>query len=131
MGKEAKRNTRKNEVLEKVMEFLRKEYGTDVEKVSTSEAMMPAVDENGNEFYYVMKISVPRGSRNGSGGYTDYNGYEAAKEYKELCADKEADREVKAERKALAEAEKQRKRDAKKTIKELNQKGLKKIITEE
>lgn len=131
MGKEARRNTRKNEVLEKVMEFLRKEYQTDVEKVSTSEAMMPAVDEDGNEFYYVMKISVPRGTRSTSEqGYTPYNGYAAAQEYADECADKEANKKVKAEKKAIAEAAKERKREAKKSIRELNKKGLDKLIHE-
>ena len=127
MGKESSRNTQKNEVLERVMNFLRMEYQTDVEKVDTSEAMMPAVDKDGNEFYYKIAITVPRGKRNPEGGYTDYNGYEEAKVYKEICADNAA---IKKQKKENEAAEKQRKRDAKKTIRELNAKGLKKMIVE-
>lgn len=131
MGKESKRNAQKNEVLEKVMAFLRKEYQTDVEKTDTSEAMMPAVDDEGNEFYFQIKITVPRGRRNIiDAKYTPYDGYAAAKAYAEDQADKQAEKEVQAERKAREEAEKQRKRDAKKTVRELNKKGLNNMIHE-
>lgn len=130
MGKEAKLNTKKNEVLERVMDYLRKAYETDVEKVGTSEAMMPAVDENGNEFYYKIQISVPRGTRNANGTYNPYNGYDEATEWKEKVADDEAKRAVKEQKKAEAIAKREALRQAKQTVKELNKKGLNKMIKE-
>lgn len=128
MGIESRRNDKKNAVLEKVMQFLSKEYDADVKKVGTSAAMMPAVDEDGEEFYYKIQISVPRGARNGEGDYTPYNGYEAAEEYAADVADKQAKREIREKKKAAAIAAAEAKRAAKATIKELNTIGLKKMI---
>ena len=102
MGKEANRNDMKNEVLSNVMAFLREKYETDVLPVGTSEIMMPGVDKDGNEFYYVVKISVPRGTRNKNGGYKAYNGYDAAEAYKTDC-------EIDAQEKALKAANRERK----------------------
>ena len=130
MGIESRRNNKKNAVLERVMEFLSKEYDTDVLKVGTSAAMMPAVDEDGEEFYYKIQISVPRGARKGDGDYTPYDGYDAAKEYAETVADKQAKREVREQKKAAAIAAAEAKRAAKATIKDLNKIGLKKMIAE-
>lgn len=130
MGKEITRNNQKNAVLEDVMQYLREKYETDVEKVSTSEAMMPAVDDDGNEFYFLIKISVPRGKRNGEGSYEAYNGYDAAKLYKEDVEIKEAEKEAAEKKKEAEKKEKQRKKDAKKVIKDLNKKGLDALIHE-
>ena len=131
MGKEINRNNQKNAVLENVMQFLRDTYDTDVEKVSTSEAMMPAVDEDGNEFYFLIKISVPRGKRNGEGSYEEYNGYRAAEDYAEDMKAKAAEKQAAADKKKAEKKEKQRKKDAKKLVNELNKKGLKNLIHEE
>ena len=130
MGKEITRNNQKNAVLEDVMQYLREKYETDVEKVSTSEAMMPAVDDDGNEFYFLIKISVPRGKRNGEGSYEAYNGYDAAKLYTEDVEIKEAEKEAAEKKKEAEKKEKQRKKDAKKVIKDLNKKGLDALIHE-
>lgn len=131
MGKELKRNEQKNAILDDVMNYLRNKYETDVEKVSTSEAMMPAVDEEGNEFYYVIKISVPRGKRNGEGSYEAYDGYAAAAEYRDAVETRNAEKAASAAKKEAAAKEKQRKRDAKKVVKELNKKGLDAMIHED
>lgn len=131
MGKEISRNNMKNEVLEQVMQLMREHFETDVLKVGASEAMMPAVDADGNEFYYTIKITAPRGTRKvAEKGYTPYDGYAAAKEYAEICADKEAEKQVNNERKAYEQAQKEAKRAAKKVVKDLNQKGLSKMIKE-
>lgn len=131
MGKEITRNNQKNNVLEEVMQFLRDKYETDVEKVSTSEAMMPAVDDDGNEFYFLIKVSVPRGKRNGEGSYEAYDGYAAAEAYADDVKAKEAEKEAVEQKKENEKKEKQRKKDAKKLVNELNKKGLKNLIHEE
>lgn len=129
MGKEAKRDAQKNELLALVQQVISEKLNIDALRVGTSELSFPAVDDEGNEFYFNVKISVPRGKRNGN-GYTPYNGYDAAKEYKEdqeITAAKKAASEAK---KAAAEKERERKREAKKVVKELNEKGLDKMIHE-
>ena len=114
MGKEAIRNEMKNEVLSNIAKFLREHYETEVEKVSTSEIMMPGIDKDGNEFYYVVKVTIPRGKRNGNGGYTEYNGYDAAETYKRDC-------EIEAQEKALKAANKEREAKLKAAKKEAKQ----------
>ena len=104
MGKEASRNEMKNVLLSDVQSILSERLDSDVLRVGPSEIAIPATDKDGNEFFYLVKISIPRGTRNGEGGYTEYDGY------------------------AAAEKEKERKREAKKVVKELNQKGLKGMI---
>ena len=128
MGKEIQRNNQKNAVLDDVAKYLSEKYDTDVQRVSTSEVMMPAVDDDGNEFYYIIKISVPRGKRNGEGSYEPYNGYEAAQEYQELMEMKEEEKRTAAAAKADKEKQKQRKKEAKKIIKALNTEGFKALI---
>lgn len=131
MGKEATRNTLKNNVLENVMQYLRNKYDTDVEKVSTSECMMPAVDDEGNEFYYMIKITVPRGHRNNDGTYAPYDGYAAAQQYALDIAAANAEKAAKQKEKERVAKEKERKKAAKALVKKLNTDGLDAIIHEE
>ena len=103
----------------------------DVLPVSASELAIPVVDSEGNEKFALIKVSIPRGSRNGNGGYDEYDGYAAAEEWKMVLADradKAAARKEKAER---AEKERERKREAKKVIKKLNKDGLDAMIHSE
>ena len=98
--------------------------------VSASELAMPVVDAEGNEKFALIKVSIPRGSRNGDGGYDAYDGYAAAEDWKLVLADK-ADKEAKRKEKAeRAEREKERKRNARKVVKNLNEKGLDAMIHE-
>lgn len=102
----------------------------DVLPVSASELAIPVVDSEGNEKFAVIKISIPRGSRNGNGGYDEYDGYAAAEDWKLVLAEranKATSRKEKAER---AEKEKERKRAAKKVVHDLNVKGFKALVTE-
>lgn len=111
----------RNECLELLHETLDSKYGCDVLPVSASEIALPVVDAEGNEKWILIKVSIPRGTRNGSGGYDPYDGYAVAEDYAEDCkekAQKKADAEAKkqakiakdeqkrAEKKALAEANK-------------------------
>ena len=103
---------------------------SDILPISASELALPIVDSEGNEKFAVIKVSIPRGERDGNGGYIPFDGYAAAENWElELAkrADKAAKRKEKAER---AEKEKERKRAAKKVIKDLNAKGFKALVTE-
>jgi hypothetical protein len=128
MGKEANRNEMKNALLSDVQSILSERLNSDVLRVGSSEIAIPAVDKDGNEFFYLVKISIPRGTRNGEGGYTEYDAYAAADDYKFDLEEKAAKKAASEAKKAAAEKERERKREAKKVVKELNQKGLKGMI---
>ncbi len=128
MGKEAKRNDQKNQLLVDFQNFMIEKYNIDVLRVGPSELAVPAVDDEGNEYFNLLKLSVPRGTRNGEGGYTPYDGYAAAEDYKFELEEKAAKKAASEAKKVAAEKEKERKREAKKVVKELNQKGLKGMI---
>ena len=75
-------------------------------------------------------VLIPRGERDGNGGYIPFDGYAAAEDWKLVLADradKAAKRKEKAER---VEKEKERKRVAKQTIKKLNTVGFKALVSQ-
>ena len=93
----------------------------DVLRVGANEIAFPTLDAENNETWIVFKVSVPRGTRNGEGGYDPYDAYTIAEDYALDCqekAQKKAETEAKkqakiardekkrAEKKALAEANK-------------------------
>ena len=118
----------RNDVLAVITAALSEHYDADVMDVSASELAMPVVDAEGNEKFALIKVSIPRGSRNGDGGYDAYDGYAAHDDWEIVKADK-ADKAAKRKEKAEREAaEKERKRAAKKTIKKLNTEGLQAMI---
>ena len=121
----------RNDFISNISEFIENWRGADVLQVSASEITIPVVDEEGNEKFVLIKISVPRGTRNGNGTYTPYDGYAAAEDYKLDLADKADKKRAREEKKEREIKEKERKRKAKETIKELNEKGLNKMIHEE
>ena len=131
MGKEMKRTEQRDEILEKVRQFLMKEYETDVLYVGTGEIMMPAVDSKKEEFYFTFKATIPRGKRNGNGGYIPYSGYDAAEEWDGVLEKRADDARARAEKKEHEAKEKERKAAAKKVVRDLNKKGLDKMIHEE
>ena len=130
MSKAALETAIRNDILSAMTTFLSEHFDADVMDVSASELVMPVVDAEGNEKFALIKVSIPRGSRNGDGGYDAYDGYAAHEEWeldKADKADKAAKRKEKAER---AEKEKERKRQAKQTIKKLNTVGFKALVSE-
>ena len=121
----------RNRILSAITTTLSDLYDTDVMPVSASELTIPVVDSEGNEKFALIKVSIPRGTRNGDGGYDAYDGYAAAEDWKLVLADradKAAARKEKAER---AEKEKERKRNARKVVKDLNEKGLDAMVHED
>ena len=130
MSKAALETSIRNDILTALTAFLSEHFDTDVMDVSASELTMPVVDAEGNEKFALIKVSIPRGSRNGDGGYDPYDGYAAHEDWeleKADKADKAAKRKEKNER---AEKEKERKRVARKVVKDLNTKGFKALVTE-
>lgn len=73
---------------------------TEVVQVGSGKLALPVVDEEGNEKWVLLTVSVPKGTRDGD----EYDGYAEAQYYRDLTAEKE-------ERKQAREAEKKRKAD--------------------
>ena len=110
----------RNDLLAAIAEVLSKKLDTDVMPVSASELAIPVLDAEGNEKYALVKVSIPRGTRNGNGGYDAYNGYSAAEDYKAELEKRKARKIASAQRKADKEAERARKREAKQVKKAIN-----------
>lgn len=111
----------RNTYLDLVRSMITEQVQTDALTVSASELAIPCLDEEGNEKFVLIKVSIPRGTRNGAGGYDPYDGYAIAEDYALDCEEKaqkkadaeakkqkkiEHDQKVRAEKKALAEANK-------------------------
>ena len=96
-------NALRSEVLQVIVNALEAHFDASVITVGSGEISIPVVDAEGNEKYPKIKVSIPRGTRNGEGGYIPYDGYEAAEEYKE---EKESKAQERAVKKAMKEAEK-------------------------
>ena len=131
MGKEMKRTEQRDEILEKVRQFLMNEYQTDVLYTGSGELMMPSKDDNQEEFYFTFKASIPRGRRLDKGeGYAPYDGYAAAEEWQGVLDGRADKARARQEKKELAEKERQRKIAAKQIVKKLNEVGLDGMIHE-
>ena len=99
-------NELRKSILDTIAEALGEAFDTEVLVTGTGELVIPVVDAEGNEKYGKIKVSIPRGTRDGDGGYIPYNGYDAATDYADEKASKEQERAVK---KAMKEAEKGKK----------------------
>ncbi len=120
----------RNNILKAITEFITEKYDVDSLSCSTSSFTFPVVDEEGNEKFAKISVSIPRGTRNGNGGYDEFDGYAAAEDFRLEQEDKAAKRAKReAEKEAKRKAD-EAKREAKKTIKELNEKGLDEMIKE-
>jgi len=117
MSKASLETAVRNTILDFLVDHLSAQFDTDVMPVSASELVMPVVDAEGNEKFALIKVSIPRGTRNGEGGYTAYDGYAAAEDYKAEQEDKAARQKAKDEQKRHEEEAKEARRAARKTIK--------------
>lgn len=115
----------RNQFLKFIADAIQTTFETDTLPVSASELAIPCLDDEDNEKWVLIKVSIPRGTRNGN-GYDPYDGYAAAEDY-------QIEQGEKAEKKAAAEAKKQAKiakdqkaREEKKALAEAN-KGLKEL----
>ena len=121
MSKAELENNLRNFVLEKLAKFIDTELNTDPIIISASAFSIPMVDAEGNEKYVNITVSVPRGTRNGRGGYDPYDGYAARDEYRaelEKNAAKKAASEAKKKAEAAARERKRAERRAKKEAEE-------------
>lgn len=119
----------RNNILNAITEMLTAMYDTDVMPVSASELTIPVLDSEGNEKFALVKVSIPRGTRV-NGGYEPYDGYAAAEDWKLVLADKADKAKARQEKAERAEKEKERKRNARKLVKDLNEKGLDALVHE-
>ena len=120
----------RNQILDFLIDNLSAHFDADVMDVSASELVMPVVDAEGNEKFALIKVSIPRGTRNGDGGYTPYDGYAAHEDWELVKADKADKVKARQEKAERAEKEKARKAAAKKVVKDLNTKGFKALVTQ-
>lgn len=108
----------RKEIVEVIRTALSEHFDLDpvkqIEDVSASEITIPLVDLEGNEKYPIIKVSIPRGKRNGTGGYIPYDGHAAAEEYK-------AEQEEKAAKRAASSAKKEREAELRKQKREAKQ----------
>ena len=123
MSKAEKETAIRKTVLDFLTTQLSTNYDSDVLPVSGSEVTMPWVDNEGNEMWVLVKVSIPRGTRNGN-GYDAYDGYAVAEDYKADLAEKAMKKAKAEQKKADAIAARKRKAEAKQVVKELNEKGL-------
>lgn len=103
----------RNNILAIVRRAIETELNTDALTVSASEIALPVVDAEGNEKFAIVKVSIPRGTRNGN-GYDAYDGYAAADDYKAEQEEKAAKKAASEAKKAQAIALKERKAEQKK-----------------
>lgn len=101
-------NKLRNDCLSVLKETFDKVYGCDVLPVSASEIALPVTDTEGNERFILVKVSIPRGTRDGEGGYIPYDGYAEHDAYIEAIASKTQERAVK---RAMKDAEKGKKKE--------------------
>lgn len=130
MGKESDVTKIRDGFIEEVRKAFEQHFNSDCIITGSGVLAIPGVDDEGNEFYYKIQISIPRGQRDGSGGYIPWDAYADAEDYKmklQERADKKAAKEEAAKKKA---EEKKRQKEAKKVVKKLNEKGLDKLIHE-
>ena len=101
-------NKLRSDMMNHVIEMVSNVYDTDGLVVSASEIAIPVLDEEGNEKFVLIKVSIPRGTRDGEGGYIPYDGYAAHDAYVDEQASKAQERAVK---RAMKQAEKGKKKE--------------------
>ena len=93
-------NALRTEIMQVIAEALEAHFDTDVIVVGSGEISIPITDAEGNDKYPKIKVSIPRGTRDGNGGYIPYDGHEAAVAFKEEKESKAQERAVKRAMKA-------------------------------
>lgn len=103
---------KREEILAMFMEYLA-DLGEDVMRESGNSLVFPSTDDEGNELFVKVAVSIPRGDRSGEA----YDGYSAAEDYKlhleEVAANK-AQREKENAAKAAKAKERREAAQAKK-----------------
>lgn len=90
-------NGLRNSVLADLRVFCEHKYDADIIDTASNTFSFPAVDEEGNDRYVKIVVSIPRGKRAGPGmGYIPYNAYSEKEQYIEDQRIKEEERLEKA-----------------------------------
>ena len=138
MGKEIEKTKVRDNFIEEVRKAFEEHFDSFCWVVGSGVLALPGIDSEGNEFYYKVQISVPRGKRDGKGGYIPWDAEADKQQYEfELeqaaLAKKQAEEKKKREEeeKARKREEKKKAREAEKLAKKLAVKGLKGVIHEE
>ncbi len=126
MTKAQLENALRNDYLELIKTVLSNEREIDALPVGASEIAVPCLDAEGGETWVLIKVSVPRGTRNGEGSYTPYDGYAAAEDYAIDCAEKAQKKQAAEAKKQAKIAKDEKKRAEKQALAEAN-KGLKEL----
>lgn len=126
MTKAQLENALRNDYLELIKTVLSNEREIDALSVGASEIAVPCLDAEGGEAWVLIRVSVPRGTRNGEGGYTPYDGYAAAEDYAIDCAEKAQKKQASEAKKQAKIAKDEKRRAEKQALAEAN-KGLKEL----
>ena len=137
MGKEIEITKMRDNFIEEVKTAFEEHFDAFCLIAGSGILALPGVDANGNEFYYKIQISVPRGTRDGNGGYIPWDAEADAAEYQHKL-EEDAEKKRKAEEKKKKEEEekarkreeKKKEREAAKLGKKLAVKGLQGVIHE-
>ena len=116
----------RNDFMTFIANEITERYATDVLRVGASEFAIPVLDAEDNEKFVLIKVSIPRGTRNGEGGYDPYDGYAVAEDYAIDCKEKAEKKEAAEAKKQAKIAKDEQKRAEKKALAEAN-KGLKEL----
>lgn len=116
----------RNQFLDFIMKAISDGMEIDGRKVKANEVTFPCMDSDNNEAWVNITIKVPRGTRNGKGGYDPYDGDFEADEYEKDCAEKAEKKRLSEEKKQAKIAADEKKRAEKKALKEANE-GLKEL----
>lgn len=104
---------KREDVLAMFMEYLT-DLGEDVMRESGNALVFPSTDDEGNELFVKIAVSIPRGDRSGEA----YDGYAAAQQFKEHKEYVTAKAEQRAKENAVKAANSKAKREAAKAKKE-------------
>ena len=109
----------RNNILKDLIEFVVTKYDAEAISVDSGAIAIPVVDEEGNEKFAKVSLSIPRGTRNGKGSYDEYDAYTVAEDFKLEQEEKEAKRKASEAKKEAKRKADEEKRATKKAIKNL------------
>lgn len=100
--------TKKREDVLELVQGLLAELGEEVMRESGNALVFPSIDDEGNELFVKIAVSIPRGDRTGEA----YDGYAAAEDYKVHQEEVAAKRAQRAKENAEKAAKAKAKREA-------------------
>ena len=74
-------NNLRTAIFAAIKEFAAEHFEADCRDTASNTFMMPVVNENGDELFATVTVTIPRGTRNENKSYDAYDGYAAAEDY--------------------------------------------------